>query len=284
MVPSAAAARALGALAVLACAAGCSPAAPPAAPSPAGPIAAAVDQFRDEYAAGSIVVQITDTGGTPFTVVRAELADPRFQDGTAWAGSADLSAGQTLSLPAALAAARCGRQPSDAAPSVRARLADGTDHTVPAADPHGVLSRLHGEQCFAQQAADAVRLRLEETLGAGSTPGTAVLTLVADPPAAPSGTQPQAVLTSVAGTTLLGEDPGRPWPHGVVLAPGTRLPLAVRPARCDPHAVAEDKVGTLIPVTLEVGGAAGVVRVPTSPALRAALYRFVARACGWPSG
>jgi hypothetical protein len=58
----------------------------------------------------------------------------------------------------------------------------------------------------------------------------------------------------------------------------------VRPARCDPHAVAEDKVGTLLPVELEVGGATGVVKVAAPPALRADLYRFVAVACGWPPG
>ncbi|MGT2460651.1 hypothetical protein [Sinomonas atrocyanea] len=296
MVRSAAAARALCTLVALACAAGCSPAAPPSgappsAPGSPGPVGAAVDQFRDEYASGSVVLQVTDTGGAPFTVVRAELDDPRFQDGTVWSGSADLTAGQTLSLPTALAAARCDRGASDAAPSLRVHLADGTDHTVAAADPHAVLPRLHGEQCFAQQAALAVRLRLEDTLGAGSTPSTAVLTLAADAPAeptgssaGPAGTPPQAILEAVEGTTLLGEDPGRPWPHGVILAPGTRVALAVRPARCDPHAVAEDKVGTLLPVELGVGGAMGVVKVAALPALRAALYRFVARACGWPAG
>jgi hypothetical protein len=247
-------------------------------------VAAAVDQFRDEYAAGSIVIQLTDTGAAPLTVVGAELADPRFADGTAWAGSAELAAGQTLSLPAALAAPRCGAGASDAAPSLRVRLADGTERTVAAADPHGVLARLHGDQCFAEEAARAVRLRLEDALGAGATAGTAIVSLVADPPAGPSGVPPRTVLTSVEGTPLLGEDPERPWPRALVLAPGARIALVVRPARCDPHAVAEDKVGTLIPVGLEVGEAAGVVKVAASPALRAALYRFVARACGWPAG
>jgi hypothetical protein len=283
MPRSVTAVRALSALAALVCAAGCSPAAPPAAPGPDVQVAAAVDQFRDEYAAGSIVVQLTDTGTAPLTVVGAELADPRFADGTVWAGSAELAGGQTLSLPAALAAARCGAGASDAAPSLRVRLADGTERTVAAADPHGVLARLHGEQCFAHEAARAVRLRLEDALAAGTTAGTAVLTLVAEPPAGPSGVPPRTVLTSVEGTPLLGEDPARPWPRELILAPGARVALPVRPARCDPHAVAEDKVGTLIPVGLEVGGAAGVVKVAASPALRAALYRFVARACGWPA-
>jgi hypothetical protein len=62
------------------------------------------------------------------------------------------------------------------------------------------------------------------------------------------------------------------------------VPITVRPARCDAHAVAEDKVGTLIPLTLNAAGQSGVVKVPASATLRAAIYAFVARACGWPGG
>jgi hypothetical protein len=255
----------------------------PSSSAPA-PVTAAVDQFRDDYAAGSIVLQLTDTGGGRLSVVGAALADPRFEDGTAWTGSADLDPGQTTSLPAALAAARCTAATRDGAPSVHVRLADGTEHTVPAADPHAVLPRLHDEQCFSEQAQKAVALRLDDALAPGQLPGTAVLTLITDPPAAGSMPAPPATLVSVAGTTLLGEDPAHPWPRGVVLGAAARLPLAVRPARCDPHAVAEDKVGTLVPVTLEVGGVQGTVKVAASPALRSALYRFIAASCGWPAG
>lgn len=281
-----ASARALGALAALACLAGCSAGATGGrspGPPESSPVAAAVDQFRDEYAAGSIVLQLTDTGGTRFSAVSAVLIDPRFEDGTAWTGSADFEPGQTTSLPAALAAPRCGPGTHDGAPSVRVRLADGTEHTAAAADPHAVLPRLHDEQCFADEARRAVSLRLEDTLAPTAARDAAVLTLVADSPAAAPAQAP-ATLVSVAGTTLLGEDPAHPWPRGVVLAPGTRLPLVVRAARCDPHAVAEDKVGTLVPVTLEAAGATGTVKVAASPALRASLYAFIARACGWPPG
>jgi hypothetical protein len=55
--------------------------------------------------------------------------------------------------------------------------------------------------------------------------------------------------------------------------------IVVRPARCDPHAVAEDKVGTLIPLALDVAGQEGVVKVAASPALRGQLYDAVIRIC-----
>jgi hypothetical protein len=45
--------------------------------------------------------------------------------------------------------------------------------------------------------------------------------------------------------------------------------------------VAEDKIGTLIPLTLKVAGQTGVLKVAASAALKAAVYAFVGRACGW---
>jgi hypothetical protein len=61
--------------------------------------------------------------------------------------------------------------------------------------------------------------------------------------------------------------------------PGTVLALRVRPARCDPHAVAEDKVGTLLPLTVAVGSREGVLKVAADGQLRAQLYDFVTQAC-----
>ncbi|WP_422933099.1 hypothetical protein [Sinomonas sp. P47F7] len=275
--------------------AGCSPAGS-AAPSPApssvsptaaGPISAVVDQFRDGYASGTIVLQLENTTAGPVTVVRAELADARFADGTAWAGSEELAPGLTLSLPAVAAPPRCG-QADDGAPSVRLTLADGSVRTVAATDPHAVLPRIHADACFAERVAAVVTLRLADTLAPGEPPGTAVLTLAlgapASPPPSPQPGQSAVTLVSVGNTTLLDEDPGAPWPRDVSLtAGGPPVRLAVRPARCDPHAVAEDKVGTLIPLTLRLGGATGTVKVAATPALRAEIYAFVARSCGWPT-
>jgi hypothetical protein len=151
---------------------------------------------------------------------------------------------------------------------------------VSAGDPHDVLTRLRTEQCFAAAAQRAVDLRFADQLQPGHSPQTAVLELIVAPPA--TGPTAAATLVSVSGTTLLAEDPSAPWPHDLGLtADGSRVPLAFRPARCDPHAVAEDKIGTLIPLTLKVAGQTGVVKVPASATLKAAVYAFVGRACGW---
>jgi hypothetical protein len=165
-------------------------------------------------------------------------------------------------------------------------LADGTTALLPAQDQHGVLARVHGERCFADRAGAAVTLGLEDALAPGPFPDTAALELVVGPPAVGAGaagsspgTLGPAVLRSVGSTTLLAEDSRAPWPRDVALVPGSGVAIVVRPARCDPHAVAEDKVGTLIPLALDVAGQEGVVKVAASPALRGQLYDAVIRIC-----
>ncbi len=56
--------------------------------------------------------------------------------------------------------------------------------------------------------------------------------------------------------------------------------LGIRPARCDPHAVAEDKVGTLIPLRVTVAGRDGVLKVGAGAQLRGRIYDFITSACG----
>jgi hypothetical protein len=44
--------------------------------------------------------------------------------------------------------------------------------------------------------------------------------------------------------------------------------------------VAEDKVGTLIPLRVSVAGREGVLKVPAGQQLRGRIYDFVTSACG----
>lgn len=256
----------------------------PTGTDPAAALAAAVDQFRDQYASGGIVFQLTAPAGTDTTVTRVELIDTRFGPGTVWTGNTVLPGGQTKSLPATLGPALCGAE-GDGFPALRVSLADGATALLTAQDQHGVLARVHGERCFADRAGAAVTLGLEDALAPGPSPDTVALKLVVGPPTAGGaagsfpGTLGPAVLRSVGSTTLLAEDSRAPWPRDVALVPGSGVAIVVRPARCDPHAVAEDKVGTLIPLALDVAGQEGVVKVAASPALRGQLYDAVIRIC-----
>ena len=58
--------------------------------------------------------------------------------------------------------------------------------------------------------------------------------------------------------------------------------LEFLPGRCDPHAVAEDKRGTFLPVHVVIDGEElPVVHLAAPEALRGRLYDHIAAACGW---
>lgn len=277
----------------------------------AAKVTAVLNQFRDNYSKQIIEIQLTNTTGSTLTVQAATVRSPLFGSGITWAAGdagTDLPPGQAKSLPAALPAASCPG-PSDAAgtgtvtgtasgtpgtpgtvgdAAVQVRDADGavTQERVAVTDPFGVLVRNNVEMCVAQAAAAVADFRFDPdvTVAAGSR--AAVLDLVITPrntAGDAGGADPGLTIDSVGGTTLLEEDAGAPWPHGLAVsgrgAP-QRLRLGIRPARCDPHAVADDKVGTLIPLQITVNGRDGVLKVDTGPLLRGRIYDFVTAACG----
>ena len=59
------------------------------------------------------------------------------------------------------------------------------------------------------------------------------------------------------------------------------IKLAVRPARCDAHALADDKRGTILPFAVATGdGREGRLELPAGDALKADLYAYYAERCG----
>lgn len=56
------------------------------------------------------------------------------------------------------------------------------------------------------------------------------------------------------------------------------------PLRCDPHAVMEDKRGTVFNLGVQVDGAVGVVEVAASERLRGDILRWVSDWCGFGPG
>ena len=112
---------------------------------------------------------------------------------------------------------------------------------------------------------------------------TAVVRLIITPTAQVGGPE-RLTIESIDETTLLAQSPSDPWPTNVTV--GTvkqELPLTIRPARCDPHAVAEDKVGTLLPLRITLGDRQGLIKVAASNDLRGRIYDFVTAACA-PAG
>ena len=101
-----------------------------------------------------------------------------------------------------------------------------------------------------------------------------------------------AVIESIGGTVLLSVVDGdgqrrSSIPIDARVSPGARtaVPVTVAPARCDPHAIAEDKQGTRFPVTVHLDGRAGpaiTIIVAADDDVRSGVYAAIRQACGLP--
>ncbi|MBP1231492.1 hypothetical protein JOE40_001136 [Arthrobacter sp. PvP102] len=276
---------------------GCSP--QPQAP---GPLTAELNQFRDSYGTGIIEIQLSNTANEPVTVLSAEVSTSLFPAGTAWHAQAEgteVPPGQTKSLPARLPAPACGHPgtdepetaegaetgPGSAPAEVTVSVRQGSttrEERLTAADPFGVLARNYSELCLAQDAGEIADIGLAPDLEVAADGRTAVVRLRVTPRSAGAGASRTLTIERIEGTTLLAEAQGNPWPRSITVATGAaprELRLHIRPARCDPHAVAEDKVGTLLPLRADAGGRQGVLKVAAGTVLKARIYEFVTAAC-----
>jgi hypothetical protein len=166
---------------------------------------------------------------------------------------------------------------------------DGAQESLPAADPFGVLVRNNTEQCLARAAGAVAKIALEPELNVSGDARWAVLQLSVRPSLRTSPAQQgggsgagRLVIERIEGTPLLAEDPARPWPLNLAVeagGPAQVIELGIRPARCDPHAVAEDKVGTVIPLRVAVGARTGILKIAADRDLRGRILDFVTAAC-----
>ena len=87
----------------------------------------------------------------------------------------------------------------------------------------------------------------------------------------------------VGDTTLISPTTGTDWPVGLTVdaaSPPRTISLELRPARCDPHAIAEDKRGAVLPVTVRTdAGPAGTYNLAAGDALRREIYAWVTASC-----
>jgi hypothetical protein len=201
--------------------------------------------------------------GTAFVALRLAVPQGAAQQGPAQQGTVQQGTVQQGTLP----------PPADA--------------TAAAADPFGVLARNNSEMCLTREASAVAAVALAPNLEVAADGRTAVVRLLLQPRAATA--TPDASGAGAAGlvidrieeTTLLAEATP-PWPRSLTLragGPPQEVRLGLLPARCDPHAVAEDKVGTLLPLRVRVAGREGVLKIDAGDQLRGRIYDFVTMAC-----
>lgn len=277
---------------------GCSPTAPadPGSLAQPGPVTvtdvavtAEVYRSRIDPSRGGIQLSVRNDAAVPLTIVGARLESPALQQPIVRERTTIIGPGLTRDLALTLTAAACpADEPEPPQAVLVVQLIDGStaEVAVPTVDRIGQWAEWVAAECLAAAVAERVQLtvRHDPTRDDGSLIG---LLLDIAPRSGARGAE--VALVSLSDTVLFGlvqaADGARvtsaPLPPEA--AGGTAavsIPLLLTPARCDAHAIADDKQGTLFRVAVQVDGQPGVVTVVADDATRAALYDAYTRACG----
>lgn len=261
------------------------------APSPAelpDGVTSIVFQPRTEVASGRLAIRISNDSDEPITILRAEYDSPDYSEPIVWKRhDARLAPGTAIDLRVDPVRPACPDAPPAEAASVVLdfRVEGGAtgQAVLEPGDPWDHFPKIPEALCLGQLLEDATAVATDriESDGQPRHPGTLVLSLT------PSGGDATATLDAVRSSILIGilgpdGEQVQRLPLGLELT-GTDAPQELRftiaPGRCDTHAIAEDKVGTLLPIDVTAGSRSGTMRLPSSDEFRAQVYAFVQHYC-----
>jgi hypothetical protein len=287
-------AAAIVALAATVGLAACGPAAPGPPPSTAtdgalpGGVEIELFQLRSDVAERGAQVRIVNDSDDDLVVTKLTFDDDWFAGEAVRDRTSMISAGRTVDLHFGLPEVACEGEADAAARTSRVIVEFSVDDvartaTVDVADPLGFTAVIHEKECLRHDLAQVATLEWTSFAGSASPlPAQMQLSIT------PAGGDGAATLIEVQTTNLLqfGELP-TPFPLNTELsgaAAATLVDVPLLPLRCDPHAVMEDKRGTVFNVMVSVDGATGVVEVAASEKLRGEILRWVADWCGFGPG
>ncbi len=248
---------------------------------------AEVYRTRSDPARGGLQLSVTNSGAAPLTVLHAVLDSPALTAPIERDRTTVIPSGATRDLALLLPPPRCDGGPTLPEAVLTVALASGAtaELRLPATDRIGQWVEWHERACFAEAAAAQVDLEVRRAPALDDPAnGTIGAELVAS--ARATGVR----LVAIADTVLFGLRAGRTDPARVSTLALDRtltvdetmvVPIWLAAARCDPHAVAEDKQGTLFTVHLELGDSGGTTTVIADDATRAAFYDAIAETCGF---
>jgi len=230
-----------------------------------------VFQNRSDYSTRTLVIGVANGGSEPLDLERVEFSSPRFDDTAVWDRGTTVRAGGQVDLRVPLPATVCG---VSGAPSIRVIFTTSTGMdgaaTITPVDSRDRLDQITREECLIE---DVARL--------------ASITISRDVDWTPGAHAPATVRLEVERTDAAG-DLSIDAVHQTVLlslvdaAPASNADtLSFVPSRCDPHAVAEDKLGTVFAVDVTVDGTSGTISVAASDETRVEIYDYIADYCGY---
>lgn len=274
----------IGSLAV----AGCTPtgdSARPTDPAALDGITASVGQGRVDVSSGRIFVLVANGRDEPVTVESVAVRTDGFEPGIGKSKPTRFPAGREIAIRLEPTEAVCEAPVAPITVELDVTTKAGTAHGVlEADDPYGALQRLQDQACLAESVAAVAAVELPDHLR--STGAGADRRAVIDVRVRPVGGDGGFRLSGVRGTTLINAEGGFNWELDVDVA-ATDAPsvieLPVRPGRCDAHAVAEDKIGTILPFEVATSdGREGQLGLAANDTLRAELYAYYSERCGLP--
>ncbi|MFU8946410.1 hypothetical protein ACLRGF_06705 [Mycetocola zhadangensis] len=243
-----------------------------------------VMQGRTDYASGTLVLRVSNESGSDVVVSDAALSWRGFAEPAEWDGPTDLPAGRTIDLRTSTPGMNCA-EPADTAPNptLSVMLGDAITRATPT-DPLGTLPRLHDATCITALVDRTVAIDLAGPLRIDGTGADAVAVLPLRFTA--TGADGTVAVRGVSATPLLAPAGGTDsWPLSVTVTAASAVQvvdLEIRPARCDPHAITEDKIGTILVLSVDVDGRSGEYRYAVDDTTRNALYSFVTSVCAAP--
>lgn len=256
------------------------------APAPAIPdgLAVSIKQGRLDVVAGRLVVRFENQGTTPVTIASFAVRTPTFGAGLERSEPIELAADDAVDIRLDLPASDCEAEPGPVEVDLSLRTVDGeVEGRVAADDPFDTVARVNAADCLRESVASVAALVMPEHLratGAGAE-RRAFIDVRVEPVASADGSMR---IERIFGTTLLNAEDGIDWTLGVDVNAGDApftISLPVRPARCDAHAIADDKRGTILPFEVATDdGRSGRLDVPAADGLKSELYAYYGERCG----
>lgn len=268
-------------IALVAALAGCAPEAPVAeAPIPDG-VEVSFIQLRSDVAARDAQVRVVNGTDDVVEIGDVEVRDARFADAAARTDEGRVTRvqpGATVDIRVRLPKMECGTDAGE--PTVALELtASAATVTGPIADTLQVIAPLHERECRAERLADAAHVALG-VFRPSAHPLPAELELTVSPTG-----RGEALISGIRPTNLLEFDGygAETLPIGLQVAEDssgrTTVLLPLVPLRCDPHAVQEDKRGTVFTLEVELDGVPGTIELAADEEMRGRILTWVTEWC-----
>ena len=267
------------------CLVACSPSAPaqPTAEPDTSGLSAELSQQRRDTSIRRFEIKLSQADGEPLRVLRMTVQVPGFAGPVTSSPDTRTFPGDGVDLPVDLGEVRCDEEPTG---TVTADLVvEGVDQPVhlEAPDPHGLVEHQHAEECAtAEVLASAPLAWATDWRREVGAEGEVVSSgdLVVGPV---RGTQPVTV-TAFSGTVMFTPLPGTTLPVTVEPGATARVPLTLRPTRCDAHVVAEGLphrgYQLVVRIAVAEGDPVAVTLPPDDEGVRAAMLDAFLEECG----